>query len=114
LLTAYANDFGFEGVFARQVETLGNAGDVLIGISTSGNSGNIIRAVEVAQKLKMPTIVLTGRDGQLAKIGSVAICVPSKSTQHIQESHIAIEHALCDLVECFIFSAEKGAEVRNQ
>ncbi|MGO8990634.1 MAG: HAD-IIIA family hydrolase [bacterium] len=114
LLTAYANDFGFEGVFARQVETLGNAGDVLIGISTSGNSGNIIRAVEVAQKLKMPTIVLTGKDGQLGKMGSVAICVPSKSTQHIQESHIAIEHALCDLVECLIFSAEKGAEVRNQ
>lgn len=114
LLTAYANDFGFDGVFARQVETLGNAGDVLIGISTSGNSGNIIRAVEVAQKLKMPTIVLTGKGGQLAKMGSVAICVPSESTQHIQESHIAIEHALCDLVECFIFSAEKGAEVRNQ
>jgi D-sedoheptulose 7-phosphate isomerase len=111
LLTAYANDYGFEGVFARQVETLGNAGDVLIGISTSGNSGNIIRAVEVARNLKMPTIVLTGKGGQLTKMGSVAICVPSKSTQHIQESHIAIEHALCDLVECFIFSAEKGAEV---
>jgi len=114
LLTAYANDFGFEGVFARQVETLGNAGDVLIGISTSGNSKNIIRAVEVAQRLKMPTIVLTGEGGQLAKMGSVAICVPSKSTQHIQESHIAIEHALCDLVECFVFSAEKGAEVKKQ
>jgi phosphoheptose isomerase len=114
LLTAYANDFGFEGVFARQVETLGNAGDVLIGISTSGNSGNIIRAVEVAQRLQMRTIVLTGKDGQLANMGSVAICVPSSSTQHIQESHVAIEHALCDLVECFIFSAEKGAEVRKQ
>ncbi len=107
LLTAYANDFGFEGVFARQVETLGSPGDVLIGISTSANSENIIRAVEAAQTLKMATIVLTGKHGPLAKMASVAICVPSTSTQHIQESHIAIEHALCDLVECYVFD-EKG------
>ncbi len=107
LLTAYANDFGFEGVFARQVETLGSPGDVLIGISTSGNSENIIRAVQAAQTLKMATIVLTGKHGPLAKMASVAICVPSTSTQHIQESHIAIEHALCDLVECYVFD-EKG------
>jgi len=107
LLTAYANDFGFEGVFARQVETLGSPGDVLIGISTSGNSENIIRAVEAAQTLKMTTIVLTGKNGRLAKMASAAICVPSTSTEHIQESHIAIEHALCDLVECYVFD-EKG------
>jgi D-sedoheptulose 7-phosphate isomerase len=103
LLTAYANDFGFEGVFARQVETLGSPGDVLIGISTSGNSKNIIRAVEVAQRLKMLTIVLTGKGGRLGKMGGVAICVPSASTQHIQESHIAIEHILCELVERYVF-----------
>jgi D-sedoheptulose 7-phosphate isomerase len=107
LLTAYANDFGFEGVFARQVETLGSPGDVLIGISTSGNSENIIRAVEAARTLQMQTIVLTGKGGRLPKIASVAICVPSTNTQYIQVSHIAIEHALCDLAECYIFD-EKG------
>ena len=110
LLTAYANDFGFEGVFARQVETLGNPGDVIIGISTSGNSENIIRAVEVGQRLKMETIVLTGNDSRLAEMGGLAICVPSKSTQHIQESHIAIEHILCELVELYIFEGKGTSE----
>ena len=114
LLTAYANDFGFEGVFARQVETLGSPGDVLIGISTSGDSKNIIRAVEVAQRLKMLIIVLTGKGGRLAEMGGVAICVPSMSTQHIQESHIAIEHILCGLVERFIFIEKKGPEGEEQ
>ncbi len=110
LLTAYANDFGFEGVFARQVETLCNPGDVLIGISTSGNSENIIRAVEAAQRLKMFPIILTGNDGQLAQMGLVAISVPSKSTQYIQESHVTVEHILCELVELLVFDERDRLE----
>jgi D-sedoheptulose 7-phosphate isomerase len=102
-LTAYANDYGFEGVFQRQVETLGKPGDVLIGISTSGNSRNIIRAVEAASMLGIRTIVLTGSGGDLMKAASLAIAVPSEHTQYIQESHIAIEHVLCDLVERYVF-----------
>jgi phosphoheptose isomerase len=102
-LTAYANDFSFEGVFARQVETLGSPGDVLIGISTSGHSRNIIKAMESAHLLKMKTIAFTGTDGQLTRIAHLSISIPSTNTQHIQECHLAVEHIICDLVERFIF-----------
>jgi D-sedoheptulose 7-phosphate isomerase len=102
-LTAYANDFGFDGVFARQVETLGAPGDTLIGISTSGNSKNVIQAVESARKLKMRTIGLAGSGGRLPKLVDVVIAVPSQSTQHIQEAHITIGHIMCDLVERCLF-----------
>ena len=103
LLTAYSNDYGFEGVFARQVETLGERGDALLGISTSGNSKNVISAVEAAKKIDMSTISLTGNSGRLCGMADVAIAVPSESTQHIQESHITIGHILCDLVERLLF-----------
>src|SRR5215471_15957245 len=87
-LTASANDFGFEGVFARQVEALGRPGDVLIGISTSGDSTNVVRAVEVARSLELATIALTGgTGGRLAREAGVVIKVPSDSTPHIQEAH---------------------------
>lgn len=102
-LTAFANDIGFEGVFARQVETLGRPGDVLIGISTSGSSTNVVLAVEAALAANMRTIVLTGSGGRLAEMGNVAISVPSTNTQHIQEAHLAIEHVVCDLVERDLF-----------
>jgi D-sedoheptulose 7-phosphate isomerase len=105
-LTAYANDFGFDGVFERQVQTLGSAGDVLIGISTSGNSKNVIRAVRAAADLKMHTIVLTGSGGQLVDMATRSICVPSSCTQFIQESHLAIEHIICDLVEGLLFDKD--------
>lgn len=103
LLTAYTNDFGFEGVFARQVATLGDAGDVLIGISTSGNSRNVILAMETARKGGLRTIALLGEGGRLQSLAEVVIAVPSTSTQHIQESHIAIAHILCDLVERVLY-----------
>ena len=102
-LTAYANDCGFEGVFARQVQALGRPGDVLIGISTSGNSANVIQAVELARGTGMKTVSLTGVGGRLAKIADVAIAVPSDDTQHIQETHLAVEHLLCLLVERALF-----------
>ena len=100
ILTAIANDFGFEGVFERQVEALGRAGDALIGISTSGNSADVIRAVERAQAQGLRTIALTGEGGgKLAPLADVAIRIPSDVTSHIQECHIAVGQALCLLVE---------------
>lgn len=107
-LTAFANDYDFEGVFERQVQTLGKPGDVLIGISTSGNSANVIRAVEAARAADMRTIVLTGSGGRLAGMANVSISVPSANTQHIQEAHLAIEHILCGLVERYLFDERDG------
>lgn len=102
-LTAFANDSGFEGVFQRQVEALGAAGDILFAISTSGNSANVLRAVEAARRRKMATIGLTGEGGTLASAVDQAIVVPSRDTQRIQEAMLAIEHILCDLVETALF-----------
>ncbi len=100
ILTAIANDFGFEGVFARQVEALGREADVLIGISTSGNSVDVVRAFEQAAVQGLRTIALTGQDGgALAPIADVAIRVPSRETSHIQEAHIAIGQLLAFIVE---------------
>ena len=104
LLTANANDFGFEHVFERQVEALGRRGDVLIGISTSGNSANVLRALERARAQGLATIVLTGGGGgRAATSADLAIRIPSEDTQHVQESHIAIGHVLCALVERALF-----------
>ena len=102
-LTGFGNDFGFEGIFGRQVEALGSPGDVLIAISTSGNSPNVIRAVEAARKGSMITIALTGNGGRLSVIAEVPITVPSTDTQYIQEAHLAVEHILCELVEFILF-----------
>lgn len=112
-LTAFANDFGFEGVFARQVQTLGNPGDVLIGISTSGNSSNVIRAVETARAASMHTLVLIGSSGSLKGMANVAISVPSVKTQYIQEAHLTIEHILCSLVERYLFGERYKQEDEN-
>jgi len=102
-LTAFGNDCGFEGIFERQIEALGSAGDILIGISTSGNSSNVIRAVEAAKKRNMHTIALTGNGGRLAATADIVIAVPSTDTQYIQEAHLAVEHILCELVEFALF-----------
>ena len=102
-LTAYANDCGFDGVFEREVEALGRPGDVLIGISTSGNSPNVVRAVRRAKIDGLRTVVLTGAHGQLAALADVVVSVPSADTQHIQEAHLAIEHLICWFVERDLF-----------
>ena len=102
-LTAFSNDCGFEGVFERQVQALGRAGDLLLCISASGNSANVIRAVKAAVKINMRTIVLTGSRGRLAGMAHIAISVPSTDTQRIQETHLAIEHIVCELVESMLF-----------
>lgn len=100
MLTAGANDLGFENVFARAVEALGTEGDVLIGISTSGKSESVNNALKAAKARGMSTIGLLGRDGGSAKdLVDVAIIVPSDDTQRIQEGHITIGHILCALVE---------------
>ena len=99
-LTCIANDYSFDEVFARQVQGLGRAGDVLIGISTSGNSRNVIRAVEDARAAGIQVIGLLGRDGgALRELCDLAIVVPSQVTARIQESHILIGHTLCGLIE---------------
>jgi D-sedoheptulose 7-phosphate isomerase len=100
LLTAVANDFGFEEIFARQVEAVGRAGDVLVGISTSGDSRNVVRAFEQAASLGVSRVSLTGRrGGALAPAADLAIRVPSDETSHIQELHIAIGQLIAFLVE---------------
>jgi len=100
LLTAVANDFGVEGMFARQVESLGAEGDALIAISTSGNSANVLRAAETARAGAIRVIALTGEGGgKLAPSADVAIRVPSSVTAHVQEAHLAIEQLLALLVE---------------
>ncbi len=104
-LTAIGNDFGFEQIFARQVEGLGQEGDVLVGISTSGNSKNILSAFEMAKKKKLLTIAFTGETGgQMKNIADICLCVPSTITNNIQEMHIATGHILCDMVEKHFFA----------
>ncbi len=99
-LTAIANDYGFEHVFARQVRALGRKGDVSIGISTSGRSPNVIAGIEAARQLGLVTIVLTGAKGtRLAEMAEIALIVPSTITAHIQEGHIALLHALCAVTD---------------
>jgi D-sedoheptulose 7-phosphate isomerase len=104
-LTAVANDYGYDLVYARIIDGIGQAGDVLIGLSTSGNSANIIRAFEVAREKAMITIAFTGiTGGQIKAISNYLINVPSADTPRIQESHIMIGHIICQLVEEKYFS----------
>jgi D-sedoheptulose 7-phosphate isomerase len=106
LLTAVSNDYGFEHVFARQVEALGREGDVLIGISTSGNSANVLKAFERARAGGLRTIAFTGRSGgALGPLADVEINVPSSETSHIQEAHIAVGQLIAFLVEDELFTA---------
>lgn len=103
-LTAGSNDIGFENVFARNVEGLGNEGDVLLAISTSGNSPNIIRAVEKAHQKKMFVIgLLGGTGGKLKNLVGLPIIIPSSNIQRIQEGHITVAHIICELVELELY-----------
>ena len=103
-LTARANDYGFDDVFERLVSCLGQQSDALIGISTSGNSLNVIRAVSCAKEKGILTVgLLGGAGGKLAGLVDIPIVVPSDSTQHIQETHVVLGHILCELVEELLF-----------
>src|SRR5437870_4043953 len=100
ILTAVGNDYGFDQIFARQVQALGHPGDVVIAISTSGNSPNIIEGVRAAKKGQLKTIGLGGKDGGLlAKETDLAITIASTNTARIQECHVAVGHLLCELTE---------------
>jgi len=98
-VTAIGNDYGFDLVFARQLEALGKEGDVLVGISTSGNSRNVIRAMEVAKAKSIYTIALTGPGGKMKDLGDCSICIPSDQTPRIQECHILTGHIICEIAE---------------
>ena len=99
-LTAWSNDTDFNTIFSRQLDGLGKAGDVLVAISTSGNSENIVQAVERAKAMDMAVIILTGESGgQLRDKGDVVIRIPSDDTQRIQEGHLLAEHIMCEMVE---------------
>jgi D-sedoheptulose 7-phosphate isomerase len=98
-LTAIGNDYGFERVFARQIEALGRAGDVAIGITTSGQSPNVLRALEAANDRGLVTVALTGRGGEAAKIARLHVGVDEQRTARVQEVHMTVLHAICELVE---------------
>lgn len=105
ILTAVGNDYGYECVFARQIEALGQPGDIFLAISTSGNSPNIVRALELARSTGIWTLGLTGEQGgRMAKLCDSCLRIPSTVTMKIQEAHLALEHIFCLLVEQFYFA----------
>ncbi|MGB4600148.1 MAG: D-sedoheptulose 7-phosphate isomerase [Trichlorobacter sp.] len=104
ILTAIGNDYGFEQVFSRQVEALASPGDAVIGISTSGNSPNVAKALEVARQAGCTTIGLLGKDGgSIKELCDIPLIIPSPDTPRVQEGHITIIHILCDLIEQGMF-----------
>src|SRR5690606_38302189 len=109
-LTSIANDYHYNDIFAKQVRALGQASDVLLAISTSGNSANVVAAVEAAHERDMHVVALTGRDGgQIAPVmdeGDVEIRVPAAVTARIQEVHLLVIHCLCDLIDQYLFNHE--------
>lgn len=103
-VTAVANDYGYEFIYSRMVEAMGREGDVLVGISTSGNSVNVLKAMEKAKEIGMQTIGMTGEGGgKMKEFSDILLAVPSKTTPRIQEMHILIGHILCELVEEKLF-----------
>ncbi|MCD6527977.1 MAG: D-sedoheptulose 7-phosphate isomerase [Desulfuromonas sp.] len=105
ILTAVANDFGYEQVFSRQVEALAQPGDVVVGISTSGNSANVLRALNMAADKECTTVGLLGRDGgEIASQVDLALTVAVNDTPRIQEVHLTLIHILCDLIESELFA----------
>ena len=104
-ITAIGNDYGYDVIFSRQLEGVGRAGDVLIGLSTSGNSKNVVRAFEQAKKMGIYTIALVGaKGGQMRDMADIALCVPAVTSAHIQEMHITVGHLICDLIEKNIYA----------
>ena len=103
VLTSIANDYSFDEIFSKQVKALGKKGDVALGITTSGSSPNVLKALRVAKRLGMITIALTGEGGKAASLADIPLQIPSRSTPRIQEAHIAVGHILCDLTDTFLF-----------
>lgn len=107
MLTAIGNDYGFDKLFARQLQAQSRSGDVFIGISTSGNSENIINAMKITEELGVISVALCGESGKLKDMVDYSINVPSTVTPYIQECHICIGHMICAIVEEVIFKAEE-------
>ena len=109
-ITSIANDYSYNEVFSKQIRALGNKGDVLLAISTSGNSANIVQAIQAAHEREMTVIALSGKDGgnmaSLLTTDDVEIRVPSSVTARIQEVHLLVIHCLCDLIDCSLFGEE--------
>lgn len=104
-LTAAANDYSYDEIYARLIRGVGRSGDILLGLSTSGNSKNIVRAFEQAKEIGITTIAFTGEGGgKMKQIADYCICIPSDDTPRIQESHITVGHIICEIVEHTLFS----------
>ncbi|MBI4743189.1 MAG: phosphoheptose isomerase [Betaproteobacteria bacterium] len=111
ILTAIANDYGFKMVFAKQVRALGQPGDILLAISTSGNSDNVVEAIRAAHDNNLRVVALTGRDGgaigKMLRDDDIHLCVPSERTARIQETHLLAIHCLCDGIDCLLLGVEE-------
>ena len=111
ILSAIANDYGYQAIFAKQVRALGQPGDVLVAISTSGNSPNVVAAIEVAHENDLRVVALTGKGGgaigDMLHDGDVHICVPAERTARIQETHVLAIHCLCDGIDCLLMGVEE-------
>ncbi|MBM95929.1 MAG: phosphoheptose isomerase [Oceanospirillaceae bacterium] len=109
-ITSIANDYNYAEVFSKQIRALGNPGDVLLAISTSGNSANVVQAIQAAHEREMTVVALSGKDGgnmvSLLTVDDVEIRVPSQVTARIQEVHLVVIHCLCDLIDCSLFGEE--------
>jgi D-sedoheptulose 7-phosphate isomerase len=111
ILTSIANDYGYESVFSRQVEALGVSGDVVVGISTSGNSANVVAALKAARSAGLVTVAFTGEGGgKMAQLADYLLAVPSRDTARIQEAHILAGHMLCDWIELDWLNAAAASE----
>lgn len=110
-LTSIANDYHYDEIFSKQVSGLGREGDVLLAISTSGNSPNVLRAIEAAHERNMKVVALTGKKGGkltgLLRDGDINLCVPSDSTARIQEVHLICLHCICDAIDCLLLGVEE-------
>jgi D-sedoheptulose 7-phosphate isomerase len=108
VLTSIGNDFSFDMIFVKQVQALGKPGDLALGISTSGNSPNVVKAIAEAKKMNLRTVALTGgssnQGGELGALADLVLNVPTDSTAHIQETHLWVEHILCEFVEKELFA----------
>ena len=114
ILTAIGNDYSYDNVFERQVEALGNEGDVLLAISTSGNSKNCLKALKLARQMGVHTVSYTGNGGgAMAPLSDINVIIPSDTTMNIQESHLALEHIFCMVVERFYFGADFGSKPQH-
>jgi len=114
ILTAIGNDYSYDNVFERQVEALGIPGDVLLAISTSGNSKNCVKALQLARQLGIHTIAYTGNNGgAMSALADISVIIPSFTTMNIQESHLALEHIFCMVVERFYFGLDFGSKPQH-